>query len=108
MKPKLHKDLTQARWNKLSFFAQMANIGSEFERAVNWQKKSPKIAGQAVDRMFELLDLTINDPKNRRGLKEIVRLREVLADLLVFDNEYHSDINKTKKYFYAFNWAARI
>ena len=27
------------RWQKLSFFEQMANIGSEVERAINWRGK---------------------------------------------------------------------
>jgi len=103
-----HKDLTQSKWNRLDIFNQMANIGSEFYRAVNWQKKSKKVSNQAIDRMLELIDLTIDDPKNYKSLKEIVRLREVLADLLVFDNIYQSDIEKTKNYFYAFNWAARV
>ena len=103
-----HKDLTQGKWNKFDIFNQMANIGSEFYRAVNWQKKSKKTSDQAIDRMLELIDLTIDDPKNKKRLKEIVRLREVLADLLVYDNTYRSDVEKTKNYFYTFNWAARI
>jgi hypothetical protein len=103
-----HKDLTQKKWNKLDIFNQMANIGSEFERAVKWREKSKEESDRALERMLELIDLTIGDPKNKKRLREIVRLREVLADLLVFDNIYQSDIEKTKNYFYAFNWAAQI
>jgi len=103
-----HKELTQDKWNKSDLLHQMANIGSEFERAINWREKSKIESDAAIDRLFELIDLTIDDPKNKARLKEIVRLREVLADLLVFGNEYKSDINKTKDYFYQFNWAARL
>jgi len=102
-----HKDLTQKKWNELDIFNQMANVGSEFYRAVSWQEKSKEISDRAVERMLELIDLTIDDPKNRKSLKEIVRLREVLADLLVFDNTYQSDAKKINDYFYQFNWVAQ-
>ncbi len=96
------------RWGQLSFFEQMANIGSEVERAINWKEKKAEYSQLASDRTLELLDLTIGDKKNQsRGrLKELLRLREVLADYFYFDNVYNSNDEIWKKYFLAFNYAA--
>ena len=105
---KLHQDLTAARWRKLNIFEQMANIGAEIGRTINWQEKSPADSKMAFERALELLDLTIADPKNKNRLKELLRLRETLADYFVFDNEYRSSKSSWNNYFYAFNYAARI
>lgn len=103
-----HKELAEGRWFKLSFFEQMANIGSEIGRAINWKDKDEKHSNAAFERGLELLDLTIEDKKNRRHLKELCRLREVLADYFCFDNIYGLDDEKWNNYFYAFNCAAAI
>jgi len=86
----------------------MANIGAEVGRAINWQEKSPTDSRMAFERALELLDLTIADPKNKKRLKELLRLRETLADYFVFDNEYSSSKDSWNNYFYAFNYAARL
>ncbi len=103
----LHKDLEKSRWYDFTFYQQMANVGSEVERAINWKKKGNKqYSDLALIRMLELLDLTISDPKNKRRLKELCRLREVLVDYLWGDNLYQSKEKSTKNYFYAFNTLA--
>ena len=61
----------------------------------------------AFERSLELLDLTIADGKNKKHLKEILRLREMLADHFVFGNEYHSEDKAWQNYFYSFNFAVR-
>ncbi len=103
-----HKNLAAGRWFELSFFEQMANIGSEVERAMKWRGKNSEYSYLASDRALELLDLTISDPKNLKRLKELFRLREVLADYFYFDNIYKSDNQKWHNYFNAFNYAAVI
>ena len=35
-----HKELSQGKWQKMSLIEQMANIGSEVERAINWKNKN--------------------------------------------------------------------
>jgi len=105
---KLHQDLTAGRWQKLNIFEQMANVGAEIGRTLNWQEKSPTDSMMAFERALELLDLTIADPKNVKRLKELLRLRETLADYFVFDNQYSSTKNSWNNYFYAFNYAARL
>jgi len=103
-----HKNLADGRWKELSFFEQMANLGSEVQRAINWREKKLEYSQMASDRALELLDLTIDDEKNhKRGrLKELLRLREFLVDYFYFDNVYKSNSDNWKNYFLAFSYAA--
>lgn len=103
-----HKNLAEGGWQKLSLVEQMANIGSEVERSIKWkEKENEKYSQLAFYRALELLDLTVADNKNRLRLKEVLRLREVLADYFAFDNIYNSSKESFQNYFYAFNFAAR-
>jgi len=87
----------------------MAHIGSEVERAIAWQqKKNPEYSQMAFERALELLELTIADPRNRRRLKELTRLREVLLDYFMGDNQFRSSEKSWKNYFYAFGYAVSI
>ena len=103
-----HKELTKEKWQSLSFFEQMANIGAEIGRTINWQKKDKELSLAAFYRGVELLDATIDDAKNNKKLKELCRLREVLVDYFVYDNVYESSSEDWNKYFYLFNYAAAI
>lgn len=101
-----HKELAEGRWFKLSFLEQMANIGSEVQRAINWKNKNDVNCSQkAIERALELLYLTIEDPKNKIHLKELTRLREFLIDYFYFDNIYGSSDEFWHRYFYVFNYA---
>jgi hypothetical protein len=103
-----HKNLAEGKWNSLSFFEQMANVGSEVKRAINWREKgNAQYSQMAFERALELLDLTVADEKNKKRLKELLRLREVLADYFAFENVYRSSDKSFQDYFYAFNFAAR-
>ncbi len=103
-----HPSLAEGRWFGFSLCAQMANIGSEVERSINWGRKgNPEYKRLAFYRALELIDLTLRDPKHRGRLREIARVREALADFLAFDNEYNSTEAQWKKYFLAFTYAAR-
>ena len=103
-----HKGLTRKYWFSKNIFEQMANIGAEIGRATNWRNKNKKDSQLALERAFELIDLTIEDPKNKIRLKEILRLREILADYFYGENEYKSTDKFFERYFYNFNYAARI
>lgn len=105
-----HQNLADGRWKELSFFEQMANIGSEVQRAVNWRHKNLEYSQMAADRALELLDLTVIDGKNnKRGrLKEILRLRELLVDYFYSDNVYKSSSRDWENYFFAFGHAAAV
>lgn len=104
----LHQELTKEKWQKLSFFDQMANIGAEIGRAINWAAKDVVKSEASFERGLELLDLTIEDTKNRDKLKELCRLREMLADYFYFENIYSSTAKNWEDYFYSFNYAAAL
>ena len=104
-----HKKLAGGNWRKLSLVKQMANIGSEVERAIKWKNKDkPDIADRAFIRALELFDLTITDKKNVKRLKEITRSRELLVDFFIGDNSYKCTDESWRKYFYSFNFASRL
>ena len=103
-----HKELSQGRWKKLSFFEQMANIGSEVERAINWKNKNnAEYSRLAFERALELIDLTIADEKNRKRLRELTRVRENFVDYFICGNNYSSSEKNWKNYSYSFAFASR-
>ncbi|MDP2638610.1 MAG: hypothetical protein Q8P06_00340 [Candidatus Azambacteria bacterium] len=84
------------------------NIGSEISRAINWHNRDKKLYEGAIYRAFELLDLTIADPRWRSRLKEIVRARELLADAIFDGKEYNTTFEYLNHYFFNFAFATRI
>ena len=106
----MHKHLASGRWFQLSHIEQLANIGCDIERTIQWKKDGDiEYSKKAFERALELLDLTIADTKNRGArLKEIVRTREALIDHFVYDNEYNSTDEQWQQYFYDFNYAAAL
>jgi|SRR3989304_1023637 len=106
---KIHKELAAGRWFELSLIEQLANVGMDIERTIQWkQKQNNEYSRQAFERALDLIDLTVADPKNRNRLKEITRTREALVDYFVYDNEYGSTSKSWQDYFFAFNYAAAI
>lgn len=104
-----HKNFEPERWYKLSLLDQLANVGTDIERTIQWKKRGDQAASQAAfERALELLYFTIEDPKNRKRLKEICRAREMLVDHFVYDNEYNSTDEQWQNYFYQFNYAAAL
>lgn len=103
----IHKDLAAGSWNKLSFFEQMGNIGSEVGRARKWQTKNQKLFDSAFDRAHELLMLTIADKRWVDQLGELCRVKEVLCDAYCGGVLYDSDFASLEKYFYHFALAAQ-
>lgn len=103
-----HKNLAGGKWKKLSFIEQMANISSEIGRAVNLKNNDKKLSREAFERALELLDLTIEDPKNKNKLKELCLLREMLSDHFYFNNQYNSTDEQWNDYFYNFAYAAAV
>jgi hypothetical protein len=105
----IHKELAAGRWFELSLVEQLANIGSDIEKTILWGKKGDIAYSRAAfERALELLYLTIADPKNRKRLKEVLRVKEALIDHFVFDNEYQTTDESWQKYFYHFNFAAAL
>jgi hypothetical protein len=103
-----HKDLAAGRWKELSFFEQMANIGSEVERALNWQAKHNAVYGRkAFERALELMDLMMDSVKGMARLKELARAREAMVDYFAGSNQFKSTEKSWRRYFSPFTFAAR-
>ncbi len=103
-----HKELSFGGWAKLSFLEQMANIGSEVERALNWKaKNNASYAQKAFERSLELIDLTLENSKHFPRLKEISRVREAWADYFCGPNQFMSSESSWRSYFFNFAFAAR-
>ena len=103
-----HKELAQGRWYQLTFVEQMANVGSEVERALNWKARNNiAYSEQAFGRILELLDLTIADSRNRSRLRELTRVREAIVDFFYGPNQMNSTDLSWRKYFACFTYAAR-
>ncbi|MDD5056187.1 MAG: hypothetical protein PHZ00_08055 [Candidatus Peribacteraceae bacterium] len=104
----IHRSLAEGRWQTFSLAFQLANVGSEVGRALKAKQEGRTDRMTApLDRALELLDLTIADPKHRHRLKELCRLREVLCDFFLGDNDYGSNPDVIDRYFLEFAVAAR-
>ena len=105
---RLHKDLTPAHWFSFSLDRQLANVGTDVSRAIRWKAENNKENSRAAfERSLELLCLSISDPKYTPStLKELCRLKELLTDYFIFDNQYKSDDTFFERYFYYFSYRA--
>lgn len=105
----LHKELAKGRWFELSLVEQLANVGMDVDRTIRFRNRGDMDASQkAFERALDLVDLTIADPKNRKRLKEVTRMRECLVDYFMYDNEYGSSDELWTKYFCEFNYTAAL
>lgn len=98
----------EERWNQFTLIEQMANIGAEVGRTIKWKSKGNlEMSRNAFYRCLELLDITVSDKKNKKSLKEILRVREALVDFVMGENIYKSSDKIWEKYFFYFNLRAR-
>lgn len=103
-----HTSLAEGRWTNMPLSEQMANIGSEISRALNWRKKNNEdYCIKAVFRALELISLTIDSVSVKSHLKELTRLREAINDYFFGNNSFGSSEILWQKYFNHFNYAAR-
>ncbi|MDP2642695.1 MAG: hypothetical protein Q8P62_02535 [Candidatus Peregrinibacteria bacterium] len=102
-----HTDLANGRWFTMSLSEQMGNTGSEIHRLVLSQNKDQARFDSAFDRALELIDLTLADPRWKKGYKEIARVREVLCDIFFGKNQYDTSLEALDNYFFQFGLAAR-
>ena len=100
-----HRELAAGRWQTMTLAQQLANIGSEFGRAAKRKDKGDREKEmKAFERGLELLDLSIQGAQFKRTE---LRLREVMCDYFVGENEYKTDRAFIEKYFYDFAYCAR-
>lgn len=75
----------EKQWQNFPQHQQILMICNELNRAENLQSDLKEYRN-ALERALELTDFMIDDPKNRRCLREILRARRILA--MVYDGDY--------------------
>lgn len=104
-----HLRLAAGRWHEFTLAVQLGNIGSEFERASRaLTAKNDTRFRAASDRLYELLDLSVSDPKlSLTQRREVARLRESISETLFGSTQTEASRNGLSKYFYYFGVLAR-
>ncbi len=101
-----HENLASGRWQQFTLAEQLGHVGSEVSRTRKAQGDEQRY-WSAATRAFELLDLTIEDPRWQSRLRELLRVREVLADAVLGGSEYQSTLVDLDKYFFNFARASQ-
>ncbi len=106
----IHQNLAKTGWFQLSISEQLANVGSEFSRAFQAKKNGkPERFTPALERMLELLNLTLMDPRWPLGRKrEVARLKENILTHLCSDPPNLDAISALDRYFYYFGVTRQI
>lgn len=103
----IHKDLTLEHWFSFSLPMQLANVSADVGRAIKWKAQGELVySQQAFERAWELIYLTIKDPKNKKRLRELVLVKASLADYFMGENEFGSSDESMQNYFQYFEWLA--
>lgn len=105
----IHADLAAGRWQTLTLAEQLANVGSEVDRAISaWEAQRSDRFERALERALELFDLTVNDERWRgHRRREILRVREEFCRLFFDDTPPHDSARRLSKYFLQFGVLAR-
>ncbi|MBO4373859.1 MAG: hypothetical protein J5829_02020 [Lachnospiraceae bacterium] len=91
------------KWFSMSVEEQISNIGGEVNRAINWWNKGNKErARNFCNKAKELLQLSIEDPKNRQRTGEFFNGICELDDRFFGDNKYNTTDVMLRKYYDAF------
>lgn len=98
-----------ARWPTLELVEQLANVGSEVERAIRAHANGNLTRWEyAQARALELFDLTATDARWRRARRrEILRAREEFCRLFHATDVAPTSAEGLRRYFLAFAIAAR-
>ncbi|OGY44775.1 MAG: hypothetical protein A2729_02725 [Candidatus Buchananbacteria bacterium RIFCSPHIGHO2_01_FULL_39_14] len=95
-------------WKELSLTQQLGNIGSEISRANYWEGRGDLAArNNALERALAMTDLAIDDQRHFGHLKEVCRLREVIADLLIQAEVFQVTLGDLLNYLMPFAFLAR-
>jgi hypothetical protein len=106
---KYHPELAGGRWFTFSIAEQLANVGSEYERALRAKEQGEgERLKHALARMLELMDLTIADSRWRNHrLKELCRVRGIACEQLCSETPEPWARQDLKGYFLQFGILAR-
>lgn len=104
--PPAHRHLN---WQRFSIVEQLANVGSEVERAIRSHESGAQARFEnALSRALDLFDQTATDPRwSLPRRREVLRAREEFCRLF-FDPSVPGDAaSSLRRYFLAFATAAR-
>lgn len=104
-----HHTLAAGRWNGLRLVDQLANVGSEVERALLAHEQGrAERRDRALDRALELFDLTAADDRWRGPRRrETLRAREQLCRIFFAEDAEPDLADYLRRYFLQFAIAAR-
>jgi hypothetical protein len=104
-----HTGLAAGRWAALTLAEQLANVGSEVDRAISaWAARRSDRFDRALARALELFDLTARDDRWRgHRRREILRSREEFCRLFFDDDPQPVAARTLSAYFLRFAVLAR-
>ena len=107
--PRGHADLAAGRWESLTLVEQLANVGSEVDRAIKAHEAGrADRRDAAVDRGLELFDLTAADQRWRGPRRrEVLRARDEFCALFWGEHAQAGSAASLSRYFLHFAVAAR-
>jgi len=88
-----YKEL-ESRFATFPAHIQILNMVSDLNKAQNLLPVNKERAVNHLYRAIILLDYMVDDPKWKRKLRELLRLREVIASLIVGEKPF-ANINQT-------------
>ena len=101
--------MTPEKWQKLSREKQILNIATELSRTKFWlEKKSEEEVLNCLNRAFGLIDLTIYSWRQQKGLKELLKFREVLSRFYISKDKNIEEFKKILKTLLMFNKFASL
>lgn len=104
-----HAGLAAGGWTTLTLAEQLANVGSEVDRAIRaWEARRSDRFDQALARALELFDLTAGDARWRgHRRREILRSREEFCRLFFEEDVPAGAAHTLSAYFLKFAMLAR-
>ena len=105
-----HRTLAAGRWSQLTLAEQLANVGSEVDRAIAaWTARRDDRFERALARALELFDLTATDHRWRGARRrEILRAREEVCRLFFDPDSPDTAALSLSRYFLQFAVLARM
>ena len=102
-----HIDLARGKWQTMTLAEQLGNAGSEFGRALKAQASHDHSRFEAATaRFFELINLTVVDPRWRGPRRqELARVKELCGHVIFGDDR--AEAAGLEKYFLQFAHLAR-
>jgi hypothetical protein len=79
-----HASLSPERWSAFSLDQQILMIGNEMNRAARWMRPEDRASRDlSYERVLRLVDLTVEVHSRRTLRRELLRWRDVIAELYI-------------------------